>query len=87
MELTTSWMRQGIEIGRQEGITLGRQEGQRKEALSFVLRLLRRRFGTVPEATQERLATLAVNELEELGEAVLDFTSFNEVTRWLRPHE
>ncbi len=87
MELTTSWMRQGIEIGRQEGITLGRQEGQRKEALSFVLRLLRRRFGIVPEATQERLATLAVNELEELGEAVLDFTSFNEVTRWLRPHE
>ena len=85
MELTTSWMRQGIEIGRQEGVTLGRQEGlaqgQRKEALSFVLRLLRRRFGTVPEETQERLATLDVSELEELGEAILDFNDFNEVTR------
>jgi predicted transposase YdaD len=74
MQLTTSWK----EEGRQEG----RQEGQSQ----LVLRLLGRRVGRLPEATIGQIQQLPIAQIEALGEALLDFSGFEDLTDWLQQH-
>ena len=79
MELVTSWMEQGIAQGRQEG----RQEGE----LALIVRLLARRIGEISPGIQARVQQLALPQLEDLGEALLDFTGAKDLEEWLRQHE
>jgi Domain of unknown function (DUF4351) len=72
MEVVTSWMEQGIERGRQE-------EGQ-----SLVLRQLNRRVGSLPEVIETQVKSLPLEQVEALGEALLDFTSLADLENWLR---
>ncbi|NJL47789.1 MAG: Rpn family recombination-promoting nuclease/putative transposase [Leptolyngbyaceae cyanobacterium SM2_5_2] len=69
------WREEFLQEGRQEG----RQEGER----SLILRQLTRRFGAVPEGLSDRLSTLSLDQLEALGEALLDFSSLSDLTQWL----
>jgi predicted transposase YdaD len=69
--------------GRQEGEQRGRQEGER----SLVLRQLTRRVGELPQDVLERIETLSLEQLENLGEALLDFTSMNDLQAWLETIE
>lgn len=78
MELTTSWKEEGIEIGRQEG----RQEGLQREC-QLILRQLRRRFGPLPTEFESRLGRLPIDQLEELGEASVEFMSLADLENWL----
>jgi hypothetical protein len=78
MELTTSWK----EEGRQEG----RQEGRREGQIEMALRLLQRRCGPLPKRLDSKVRTLTIPELEDLAEAVLDFSSLNDFERWLLGH-
>jgi predicted transposase YdaD len=71
----------GEAIGRQEG----RQEGRQREE-RLVLRLLQRRIGPVPHAQQARIAALPIEQLETLGEALLDFADLADLNRWLAEH-
>ena len=75
----TDWHEQGF----QEGMQLAIQQGMQREALGFVERLARRRLGTPVEALSERLSELSTQQLEELGEALLDFTSVSDLEKWL----
>jgi hypothetical protein len=75
MEFTNSW----IEEGRQEGLQKGRQEG----VAEMVVRQLRRRIGPLPKATTKRVSSLPLDQLEHLGEALLDFTTKADLARWL----
>jgi predicted transposase YdaD len=63
-----------------EGEIKGRQEGEQ----SLILRLLSRRIGQIDPQTEARILTLSVVELESLGEALLDFSSPNDLDNWLR---
>ena len=95
MELTTSWMEQGLQQGLQQGIQMGIQQGvqqgiqmgeaqgQRKEAANLALRLLRRRFGAALALPQPQIERLTLEQLEDLSEALLDFTDPGDVARWL----
>ncbi|SJM89265.1 Rpn family recombination-promoting nuclease/putative transposase [Crenothrix polyspora] len=65
--------------GQQEGRQEGRQEGEAK----LILRLLVRLFGELGADTQNRITRLNVGQLEALGEALLDFSSKEDVERWL----
>ncbi|WP_427162224.1 Rpn family recombination-promoting nuclease/putative transposase [Aliinostoc sp. HNIBRCY26] len=47
-----------------------KEEGER----SLILRQLPRRLGEIPQAMLERIETLSLEQLENLGEALLDFT-------------
>jgi hypothetical protein len=71
MKYVTSFERSGIEIGKQQ------------EALSFVTRLLNRRLGNIDDTLLEQVRSLSIEELEALGEALLDFTSVSNLTNWL----
>ncbi len=70
--------------GRQEGIEEGRQEGIKKGKLELVMRLLERRVGEIAPDMQSRIRRLSIEQLENLGEAVLDFTSASDLTNWLQ---
>ncbi|BAZ26178.1 hypothetical protein NIES4073_70840 [Kalymmatonema gypsitolerans NIES-4073] len=75
MQIVTSWM--------EEGIQQGLQQGMQQEAATLVLRQLNRRFGRVTPQLQERIQNLSTTELEDLAEALLDFTNIADVEAWL----
>ena len=53
----------------------GRDDGQRE----IVLRLLARRFGSLPREAEERVATAEMDELERWAMRLLDAHSLDEV--------
>ncbi|WP_416669331.1 DUF4351 domain-containing protein [Egbenema bharatensis] len=61
----------------------GREEGRQQEAVNFVMRLLTKRFGELPQVVRVRIEGLALEELEALGEALLDFEGVDELQKWL----
>ncbi len=75
------------EDGLLEGRQLGLLEGRKDEALSFLTRQLTRRIGSIAPETSEQIQTLSVEELEDLGEALLDFSEASDLTNWLNEHQ
>ncbi len=73
------WMEEGREEGREEGI----QIGEHKALCSLTLRLIQQLLGEIDEATQEKVRALPNRRLEALGEALLGFTSFDDLRKWL----
>ena len=65
--------------GRREGEIKGRREGE----THLVIRQLKRRFGEISENLTEQLRQLSVEELENLGEALLDFQKKEDLVKWL----
>jgi hypothetical protein len=53
---------------------------------SLVQRQLTRRLGELPEAIVVSLDGLSIDDLDQLGEALLDFTSIDNLTHWLATH-
>ncbi len=75
MEIVTSWMEQGIRQGLQQGKQL--------EALTLITRQLNRRLGNLDKRTNTRIEKLTLAKLEDLGEALLDFSSKDDLKSWL----
>jgi HPt (histidine-containing phosphotransfer) domain-containing protein len=75
MQLTTSWEQKGIVKGSKEG----RQEGQS----NTILRLLHRKFGSLPSAIVQQVKSLEPNRLDALTEDLLDFNSLDDLQSWL----
>jgi predicted transposase/invertase (TIGR01784 family) len=69
-------------IGIEQGIRQGIEQGK----LELVVRLLERRVGPLSPETQTRIAQLSTQQLENLGEALLDFASVSDLTTWLQAH-
>jgi len=59
--------------GEQRGEQRGRQEGRLQGERSLILRLLTRRVGELPQTALLRIETLSLEQIENLGEALLDF--------------
>jgi predicted transposase YdaD len=60
-----------------------REKGRREEAVSLILRLLNRRLGEISSTVSQKIQELSLEQLETLGEALLDFTSLTVLTTWL----
>ncbi|MDJ0795612.1 MAG: DUF4351 domain-containing protein [Calothrix sp. MO_167.B12] len=71
MQIVTSWMEEGIEKGKKQG------------ELALLNRQLNRRFGSLSSQLQEQIENLSIPQLEDLGEAMLDFTSVADLEAWL----
>lgn len=69
-----------LQEGIQQGLETGIQQGQAK----LVLRLLTRRFGPITPALQIHIQHLSSDQLDDLAEALLDFTQLTELETWLR---
>jgi hypothetical protein len=71
------------EQDREKAIQQGEAIGLQKEASKLVLRQLKRRFGELPPHITETIQKLTVEQLEDLGEALLDFESQADLINWL----
>ncbi len=78
MNYTNEWIEEGVE----KGIHQGRQEG----LANMALRVLARRLGPLPSDLTQRMHQLSSSQLEELGEALLEFRGINDVEEWLAAH-
>lgn len=67
---------------KEEGI----QEGEQREK-SLILRQLNRRVGELPEDVRQQVEILPLEELENLGEALLDFSSMADLQAWLEENK
>jgi predicted transposase YdaD len=63
------------------------EEGKQEEALSFVMHRLTRRFGAVEPELEAQIRELATQELEDLGEALLDFSEPADLDAWLQARQ
>ena len=70
----------GIEQGIQQGIQQGLQAGQ----LALIMRQLERRLGTLEPDIQTRINELSIDQLENLSEAILEFTTVQDLMTWLQ---
>ena len=75
-------LKEGLEQGQQQGL----QQGLQQEGVNLVSRLIRRRFGEISPATQRQIQELSTPELENLAEALLDFTEIRDLEQWLKQH-
>lgn len=75
MEIVTSWMERGIE----QGIKQGKQQGE----VALIMRLLNHCFKGVTPEVEARIRSLSIEQLENLGEALLDFTDASNLSAWL----
>lgn len=75
---------QDRELARQEGIQEGEQRGLQQGEQLLIIRQLNRRIGTMDSSLIQQVQKLPVAQLEELGEALLDFTSVTDLQTWLQ---
>ena len=73
-----------IFIGEMRGLKRGVRKGRQAGESALVLRQLRRRLGPLPEARRRTIQNLSLPKIEALGEALLDFRSPEDLTRWLQ---
>ncbi len=69
---------QDRELAKQEGLEEGLQKEKR-----LIIRQLNRRIGEIDSLLIQKVQELTVEKLEELGEALLDFTSVTDLETWL----
>ncbi len=68
MEIVTSWMESGIQQGE----------------LKIIQRQLTKRIGVITPELQEQLGGLSLTQLEDLAEALLDFSTEADLVGWLQ---
>ncbi|MEH2193209.1 MAG: DUF4351 domain-containing protein [Nostoc sp.] len=71
MQIVTSWMESGIQQGE----------------LKIIQRLLTKRIGVITPELQERLRGLSLTQLEDLAEALLDFSMQADLVAWLQQQQ
>ena len=71
---------------KQEGRQEGRQEGERTGEVRLVLRLLSKRVGIISDRSIEIINSLTLEQLDDLGDALLDFGNIADLDNWLRSH-
>ncbi len=88
--LITSFLREELmqeSVVYQRIIRQGIEQGRKEEALSVVLRQLTRRIGMIALELRSQLEALSVTQLEELSEALLDFSTTADLVGWLQNHQ
>jgi predicted transposase YdaD len=60
------------------------QEGEQIGEIKLILRQLSRRIGELSPEMRSQIQALSLDQLESLGEALLDFTKPNDLNDWMR---
>lgn len=63
------------------------QDIVQKEAFKLISRLLKRRFGDIDASLVEQVRNLSAEQLENLGEELLDFCEIADLVAWLEQHK
>ncbi|NET58633.1 MAG: DUF4351 domain-containing protein [Symploca sp. SIO2E6] len=75
---------EGLEIGLEQGLEQGHDQGREEEGQTLVLKLLSRKVGKLPPKLESPIKALPLEKLEELAEALLDFSTLDDVSAWLQ---
>lgn len=86
-EFITPWHEEGLVRGRREGLVEGLGRGVQKGRQTLVLHLIRKRFGRIPPGVRQAVQALPARSLLELGAALMDMSSLEELHSWLKAHE
>lgn len=70
----------------QDIVEQGIQQGIQRER-SLILKLLNRQVNHLPPDITAQIQALSIDQLETLGEALLDFTSAADLVHWLERHQ
>ncbi|MDD1422641.1 DUF4351 domain-containing protein, partial [Dolichospermum sp. ST_sed1] len=62
------------------------QEAKQEEATNLLVRMLSKRFGKLTHSYIENINSLTIAQLEDLGEALLDFVDITDLDEWLKSH-
>ena len=62
------------------------QEGMEEGETRLLLRLLSKRFGKISDRSIQTINKLSLEQLEDLGEALLDFSTITDLDNWLKFH-
>ncbi len=62
------------------------QEAKEEGEKNLMLRILSKRFGKLNDSYIESINSLRIAQLEDLGEALLDFGDINDLEQWLKSH-
>ncbi|MCC5644020.1 Rpn family recombination-promoting nuclease/putative transposase [Nostoc sp. CHAB 5824] len=74
----------GLNLEEPRAIQEAKKEGKVEGERTIVLRLLNRRVGNIPDALLSQIQGLSVEQLEALGDALLDFSTLADLERWLQ---
>ena len=69
--------------GEKQGEKLGRTEGEQRT----IIRQLTRRFGELDSSLVDRIKTLNIEKLDNLADALLDFSNINNLVNWLNDNQ
>ncbi|NET74613.1 MULTISPECIES: Rpn family recombination-promoting nuclease/putative transposase [Okeania] len=61
----------------------GEEQGRLNQTIALVMRLLKKRFGEIPETINNQIEDLLLSDLESLTEDILDFNSLEDLESWL----
>jgi predicted transposase YdaD len=70
----------------QDILRQGLEQGKQQEGIALILPLLTRQIGAVAPELQERIRGLSIAQLEDLAEALLDFSQPADLVTWLEGH-
>lgn len=76
-------IQRGEQKGLEKGLVKGRQEGLQEGMGQLVTHQLTRLFGPLDTRTQSRLKKISQQQIEDLGTALLDFTTIKDLKSWL----
>ncbi|MGM3306524.1 DUF4351 domain-containing protein [Anabaena sp. WFMT] len=62
------------------------QEAKQEEATNLLVRILSKRFGKSSGNYIANISKLTIEQLENLGEALLDFVDITDLEQWLKIH-
>ncbi len=75
---------EGIEKGMEKGIEKGIEKGETKALVRTAIKLLTRKFGSVPEELRVGISKLDAPTLDAMIDGILDYESLEEVKRYLQ---
>ncbi|MFN7527145.1 MAG: DUF4351 domain-containing protein [Dolichospermum sp.] len=67
------------ELAMERGVERGIEQGEQQ----LIFRQLNRRIGGIESSFIETIRTLTIDQLELLGEALLDFSTVTDLEQWL----
>ena len=73
----------GLSHGRIEGYDEGHEKGRRDGQISLILRVFKRRWGTLAQRLETRLSKLSIEQLDEWGDTILEFRDSTALQQWL----
>jgi predicted transposase YdaD len=62
------------------------QEAMEEGETRLLLRLLSKRFGKISDRSIQTINKLSLEQLEDLGEVLLDFSVIKDLDNWLQSH-